>query len=188
MHATMGKSEFDLFKAFVDCSKRYLEFGTGGSTLYAAMTDKDWIVSVESSHGWIAQVAEACSSAATQPQFHHVDIGPTGDWGYPTDASYQQNWHTYSRSIWQHAPHSHEADFCFIDGRFRVACFLQALINTESSLIAFHDYADRPHYHVVQAHAVEIARAQRLSVFMRNRSWHRDAIATLIGEYAIDPR
>ena len=165
----MERDERSLFESFVNCSQRFLEFGSGGSTWIAAGKKKEWIISVDSSQQWLQKVADETKNSPTKPELVYVDIGPIREWELPADEGRRSAWPDYHTKIWTR-PESSEADFYFVDGRFRVACALQCLLHAEpGALIAVHDYSDRPYYHVVQKFAREIAVASRMSIFIRSR-------------------
>ena len=161
----MSAKEAELFLAFVRNSKNYVEFGSGGSTCMATKYVRNSVISVDSSREWHDKVLTACESSAIKPQLSYVDIGPTGDWGYPTDQNTKHMWPAYHENIWN-IEGSRNGDLYMIDGRFRVACFAQAVINCKkSALICFHDFASRKQYHCVYEIAREVATVEDLSIF-----------------------
>ncbi len=139
-----------------------LEYGSGGSTLLGARLPGRRVVSVESDAAWAARM-EAILAGTPLPgtaRIHHVDIGPTKDWGRPRrfDPRHLGGYRRYPVSVWQR-PDFEQPDLVLIDGRFRVGCFLATLANTARPVrVLFDDYANRPAYHVVerlvQPHAV----------------------------------
>jgi hypothetical protein len=162
----MSASELILFRSFLAKSARYLEFGCGGSTVLASADGKAWIIAVDSSEEWLQQVATKCATAATRPELVVADIGKVGDWGYPIDPAARPRWAGYHSDVFQKLPKSTEADFVMVDGRFRVACFAQAVLNCPATaLIGFHDFQSRPHYHIVRELGREIAAIEDMSVF-----------------------
>lgn len=161
----MSAEEAALFLSFVRNSRSYVEFGTGGSTVVASRHVQGSIMSVDSSREWLDQVRDACASSQTRPELVFADIGPTGEWGYPTDASTKQHWPDYHSAIWK-MPHSATADLYFVDGRFRVACFAQIVLHCNpDAIIGIHDFSSRPRYHCVREIAREVATAEDISFF-----------------------
>jgi hypothetical protein len=76
-----------------------------------------------------------------------------------------------------------------IDGRFRVACFLQTILHAQNDIIIlFHDYRIRPDYHVVEEVAREIASCLSLSAFRPIAGIARSQIQKLLEKYEFDPR
>jgi hypothetical protein len=145
----MSAAELGLLASFLRCAQHYFEFGAGGSTCLAA-----------------SLVAQSVTAEPRKPQLIHVDIGPIRDWGYPADDTAREKWPVYHDGVWEH-PRAKSADLFLVDGRFRVACFMQIILHTgPDSLIAIHDFASRKEYHVVREVAREIARSEDLAVFM----------------------
>lgn len=161
----MSSDEAALFLSFVRNSRIYVEFGTGGSTVVASRHVQSSILSVDSSREWLDQVRTACAPNQTQPELIFVDIGPIGEWGFPTDASTKKRWPDYHSAIWK-MPESTAADLYFVDGRFRVACFAQIVLHCNpNAIIGIHDFTSRPKYHCIREIAREIATAGDISFF-----------------------
>ncbi len=57
----MEASEQALLETFLRSSRRYMEFGSGGSTVLAAGLVAESVVSVDSSTEWIDRVVAACA-------------------------------------------------------------------------------------------------------------------------------
>jgi hypothetical protein len=75
-----------------------------------------------------------------------------------------------------------------IDGRFRVACFMQVLLHgRESSLIMFHDYRFREWYHAVAEVGQEIAVVESLSLFKRRRGVDDGRVREILAAYELNP-
>ena len=161
----MSDEEAALFLSFVRNSRNYVEFGAGGSTVVASKHVQSSILSVDSSCDWLDQVRTACASSRTRPELIFVDIGPTAEWGFPTDPAMKPRWPDYHSAIWK-MPHSAAADLYFVDGRFRVACFAQIVLHCNpNAIIGIHDFTSRPKYHCVREIAREIATAGDMSFF-----------------------
>lgn len=139
-----------------------LEFGCGGSTLVAAQQVQR-IVSVDSDPAWLAKVQAELAGVPVEFTPFHADIGRVGEWGYPTDEARLRDWPRYHVAIWRGLTGSPDA--VLIDGRFRVACLLQSIIHAKPDCIfLFHDFVDRPHYHVVLRHADVLAQIDTMAV------------------------
>lgn len=122
-----------------------------------------------------------------KPTLVHVDIGETGDWGYPVNKLKMDRWPKYHGAIWSD-PGASEADFYMVDGRFRVACFMQAVLRARAdSFIAIHDFANRSRYHVVREVAREVAVSENLSVFTRKPDFDRQRAAAILDQHALNP-
>jgi hypothetical protein len=186
----MAPDEWKAFTGFVRCARRYVEFGAGASTVLAAALVADRVVAFDSSQNWLAQVAEACRARETRitPTLCHIDIGETGEWGFPKDATKRDRWPLYYTSMWDDGRLA-EADLYLVDGRFRLACFAQVLLHcADHAFIAFHDYASRPHYHRAASLAREVLRVDNLSIFMRAPGFDRELALGLVADHAHDPR
>jgi hypothetical protein len=189
MTPRMSEAEVSLFQSFLGCSENYFEFGAGGSTCFAAKLVKTSVTSIDSSKQWIDDVAKYCVDirAPIKPELIYVDIGPTGDWGFPIDDAQQEKWPTYHGSTWCN-PAVSQTDLYLVDGRFRVACFMQIVLHCRpDALIVIHDFASRPYYHVVRDVAREIATAEDLSVFQPLQQDVRDRAQTILWEYQFNP-
>ena len=134
MQMTPGESQ--LFEHFVGKAVRYLEFGSGGSTIAALSSASiESVHSVESDPAWIERMQSVLSIQEAHKSgrlhMHHADIGPVKRWGHPSDSGSTKKWPNYSWRIWQNLPRNF--DCILIDGRFRVACGLVAAIMTASA-------------------------------------------------------
>ncbi len=180
MNVRMDPDEKALFASLFSNVLGYAEFGAGGSTELASSLVSEFVVSVDSSVEWLDKVARACADKRTKPTLVHVDIGPIGDWGHPKDNSKRAVWPLYSLAPWSSTPAA-RADLFLIDGRFRVACFLEALVRCrDDAKIAIHDFAPRAGYHRIRPFVDEIATVGTLSVFQRRKSLDvREAFAVL---------
>ena len=112
--------------------QRYLEFGMGGSTLLAAKADSQ-VVAVDSNTRWVQRVRAhpAMDNAirAGRATLLHADIGPLREWGFPADRSQIAAWPEYIRLPWvAWEARKERPSLIFVDGRFRVACCLSAVV------------------------------------------------------------
>lgn len=161
MQPHMSAAEIALFEQQLAGKTSLLEFGCGGSTLFAARHVRQ-IVSIDSDPAWLAKVGADPALAGCDFTPFHADIGPVGEWGYPADERYIRDWPRYHAAIWRHL--SGAPDAVLIDGRFRVACLLQCLIHGRpDAVLLFHDFINRPHYHAVLRHVEIVAQADSLA-------------------------
>ena len=189
MTPRMSEDECKLFMSVLACSKNYLEFGCGGSTYAAASLVKELILSVDTSIEWIDKVRQACErgDGLKQPEFVHIDIGPTIEWGQPSDSRTRERWPDYHRAIWTR-PESSDADLYMIDGQFRVACFMQILLHScANALIMIHDFSFRTDYHVVKVVAREIAVVDSLSLFVRRADRNDTHVREILAAHEYNP-
>ena len=190
MQITMTPEEWRTFSGLVGCSRRYVEFGSGASTVLASGLVKESVIAFDSSSHWLDRVAAACreNKTALSPELSVLDIGEIGKWGFPKDESARTRWPDYHSSMWED-PRISAGDLYLIDGRFRVACFAQVLLHAgDDVLVAFHDYALRPHYHRIAEIAREVLCVNDLSVFIRRTGFNRKAALHLLEDHAYDPR
>jgi hypothetical protein len=187
MNVAMSRNERLLFESFVNCSRRYLEFGSGGSTWLAAANLKQWLITIDSSQEWLKNVEGNTAKSATKPETVFVDIGPVGMWGTPIDSASKDKWPGYHEAIWEREQ-SANADLYFVDGRFRVASAVQCLLHSApGALIAIHDFSDRPQYHIIRELAREISIVERLSIFVTPGSLDRKLANSILEEHRYNP-
>jgi len=181
----MTNSEQALLKSFYQAAKSYLEFGAGGSTVFAAQY-VGRIITVESSSEWLNKVAVQIPGNV-RFSAHLADIGPVRDLGYPLDDKSREQWPAYSTSVW-HKPDAHACDLYLIDGRFRVCCFAESLIRAKNgAIILIHDFENRPQYHVVKALCRNVAIAENLSAFVKDNSSDLARAKAVANEYRFVP-
>jgi hypothetical protein len=188
MEVRVSEDEKALFATLLAPAASYVEFGCGGSTVFALSHMHGQVISQDSSREWLDTVAAECTAQQLgNPTLIFADIGPTGEWGRPVDEECRDRWPAYSRDIWQHVG-AELADLYLVDGRFRIACFLEVLLHCrQDALIMFHDFAPRPEYHIVKEFAREIARASTLSVFVRRESFHHERLFKVLQGARYDP-
>lgn len=149
---TLPAAEAAVLREAYGRAKVILEYGSGGSTVYAAHQPGKLIFSVESDRDWAINlqykidVADLPSLAIV----YHVDIGPTGAWGRPINESSWRQFHNYPTAVWSER-FFRPPDVILIDGRFRPACFVAACLRaTQPTTVLFDDYVERPDYHVIE--------------------------------------
>ncbi|MEX0971054.1 MAG: hypothetical protein WD046_11485 [Paracoccaceae bacterium] len=159
--------EAALLGAELSRAKTVLEYGAGGSTFLALECGVAHIISVESDTKWATRINAALGARfdADRFQIHHADIGATGAWGYPKNQTQFQRYPAYAAAPYDFPAFQHP-DLVVIDGRFRVACFLSAMLRcTRPVRLVFDDYRDRPYYHWVERYAAPVETAGRMAVF-----------------------
>ena len=161
MKIAMSDAEITLLEAVLKPTRRYLEYGCGGSTIFA-LNHVDHVASVDSHPEWIENVRKE-AGADDRLDIRFADIGPVKDWGYPMDDAPREKLDNYllaSKDLIANR------DFVFVDGRFRVACFAYAYVNGHTGPIGLHDYRSRNWFHVVETFADPIAEAEDFTVFL----------------------
>jgi hypothetical protein len=127
------------------------------------------------------------SVTRVMPILVYAHIGPTREWGYPEDEELKDCYPGYSLDVWE-IDEARNADLCLIDGRFRVACFLNTMLRCRGDvIIMFHDYRDRTVYHIVSRFADEVARVNDLSVFRPRKTYDADDLRSVIEKFQFSP-
>ena len=73
-----------------------------------------------------------------------------------------------------------------IDGRFRVACFLNSLLNADpNTIILFDDYINRPHYHIVEEFLKPTQSCGRQACFVVPKTLNKDKIKEMYNQFLI---
>jgi hypothetical protein len=168
--------EFYVFGGSGEVARRYfsearviLEYGSGGSTLFAAERGKT-IVSVESDPEWLAKLMAEADTRALPGTILPLgaEIGTTIEWGYPENEARWRDWPEYAMLPWRTCERRKlEPDLVFIDGRFRVGCFIASCVFcSRPTRLLFDDFGEREHYHIVKDlfEPVEIV-DNRLAIF-----------------------
>ncbi len=126
-----------------------LEYGSGGSTVLAAKLGVR-VISVESDPAWADRLRAHLAGFSTTAVVHHVDIGPTKEWGRPSNRHGSARFHRYPLSVWDR-PDLGTPDLVLIDGRFRAACLAAVMLRaTRPTTVLFDDYTPRRYYHMVE--------------------------------------
>ncbi|WP_338671021.1 hypothetical protein V8Z79_08130 [Pantoea dispersa] len=179
----MSENEIRLFERIVGESGRYFEFGSGGSTklvarhnlaVYGVESDLQWTKNLKKETGCLCKV-------------EYVNIGPTKEWGYPIDNSSREKFPLYSESILNY---EEAFDLILVDGRFRVACTLNAIKHTilrrgdlSKTIIFIHDFWNRPAYHLVLDFLDLFIREDSAGAFKIKSGIDMKYINKLLGEY-----
>lgn len=175
----------------------YLEFGTGGSTVLAAMHGVPF-VSVESDKHYLKAVKNKIKSVGRYDEqkqtYIAADIGLTEAWGAPVmqRATPQRvkKWRNYPQAPWASMERLPGPYLVLVDGRFRVACALSAakFFNGKEGQILIDDYVDREHYRVVERHLELKRRCGRMALFAPRANMDPKALDADIEKYCADWR
>lgn len=144
----MHENEIKLFSSCILNSNELLEFGCGGSTIHALNKNINIrITSVETDSAYIEKMKNNINNNQLlkgRCKLIHANIGEVKDWGNPVNRDDMLKWLNYTVNLW---PKFSECfDSVFIDGRFRLATSLFALIYIPNALHIFHDFTVRSHY------------------------------------------
>lgn len=178
-----GMAAFEYYVAAASC---YVEYGAGGSTLHAVRMGAHHVVSVDSSKNWIDMIKQSLSGAA-DVDLLYCDIGPVGDWGRPINNEGLRAYHAYMAAPWKVVREkSLDPKLVFIDGRFRVACFLYSLIcAAPGTIVLFDDYVNRCNYHVVEEFCGRRESFGRMAMFQVGKDYSLPRLVERIAEYSI---
>lgn len=176
----MTAKEVERYSACLADADSILEFGCGGSTALAVSLGVRHIWSVESDGAWIDKLrAEPDLSSAEQNGrlvFHQPKIGSTGAWGKPTDVAQKYTWYAYHSDVWKLLD-SKALDVVFVDGRFRMACALQAAARVrDNCLVVVHDFWRRERYSRILEHFDTVDRVDQLAVLRVKKPRDQNAI------------
>lgn len=166
-------------------SLNILEYGTGGSSFLFTENPLNFLVACETSSQWLDKLKMGLKAHGRRNFLPvHMNIGPTVDWGMPLCIESQN--HLFQEAVKMPSKIcrgiSFVPDFVLIDGRFRVACFLEALsLCQPGCLILFDDYAERPEYHVVEKLVPVFKMVGRAALFRpcQNFPLARDLLSSL---------
>ncbi|MDF1801348.1 hypothetical protein [Thalassovita sp.] len=148
---TLPDAEAQALRLAYNEAEVVLEYGSGGSTLVAAELGKT-VFSVESDLDWAQMMRDwfLVNPGLGQVEIIHADIGPTKEWGHPSDHSAWRQFPAYPLAVWDRKDFQ-QPDVVLVDGRFRVGCALATAFRTTRRVtLLFDDYAKRDHYHVVE--------------------------------------
>lgn len=175
LQAAMTDGEAAVLRECFSKAASLVEFGCGGSTLMAVRSPSlRRIWSVESDPAWIGKLrAEpeiATAEQAGRLRLLGADIGGVGEFGFPRDKTNRDAWPRYYESVWDDAA-AIDADLVLIDGRFRVACALEAIARCRPhAILLFHDFWNRTPYHPALAFTDWLGSCDSLAILRRKPS------------------
>lgn len=154
----MSKKEKTLLANVYSKANSIGEWGMGSSTLIAKHTGVKKLHAIDSSFTWVNKM----KSLINEYNLTWINIGNVKEWGYPKDKSRMKHWYTYSQSMIR------GLDVYLVDGRFRVACAAQALLN-KNAYVLIHDF-QRKEYKVVLTIANILTQVETLAVLKRKHN------------------
>ena len=164
----MSRRELALYRHLIQDRSAIVEFGCGGSTLQTLKYSKAILYSVESDSDWIERLLKRGRIRRAvrnrRLQFHHADLGPVRKFGYPVFSPTSEQAARYHSLIWAKVEGA-TIDLVLIDGRFRVACAIEALRHCPKAAIVIHDFWNRPEYHPLLPALSCLDRADSMGVF-----------------------
>jgi hypothetical protein len=189
----MKHDEYLLFKELCSSKKVFLEYGSGGSTIYFLKKNKD-VFSVESNPGFYSfmkSIQMVKDSLDKKLHYRFIDLGATDVWGKPLTNDNNSYWAEYYSRIWKDInPATDKVDVIFIDGRFRICCCLYSILklveyNWKDTVLIIHDFWRRKKYHVVLEFLEEIKSASDLASFRIKENIDIEEVKKKIQEYAL---
>ena len=169
-----------LWVALVHSIERYAEWGVGESTEFVLRSTSCRVRAVDTSAEWLERTVGLRNS---DPRVNgiHVDLGPVEKWGRPTSYRHQHRINDYLIGPFDE---HFDPEAVLVDGRFRVACFLSALLHgSPGMLIVFDDYVPRERYHIVERVLAPVARSGRQAVFVRPEAIDVSAVKDLLVDF-----
>jgi hypothetical protein len=168
-----------------------VEFGCGASTVLLLRNGVGAVDSVDSQPAWVSRVSDEPDAAEAlrtgRLRMHCIDIGPTRKWGHPVGDESKARWPQYAQAVWQ-AALPLPVDFVLVDGRFRVACALMALLKVRPDALAFHDFWTRLEvYGEILPFFDVVGRAGSLAILAPRQHPDPTRIETLLRRYLSDP-
>ena len=189
----MKPDEYQLFKKICRDKKVFIEYGSGGSTIYLLKNNKR-IFSVESNpefFGFMNSLPLVRKSVDKNLTYKFVDLGATNKWGEPLSSENSINWPEYYAGIWSSIdPARDKVDVIFIDGRFRVSCCLYSILkvieyNWTDTTFVIHDFTKREVYKSVLQFLEEVASSRTLASFKLKAGINVEDVKAKLEEYAL---
>jgi len=193
----MTECEIACYERLLAGSSYVIEYGCGGSTILAVSARVRRIVSVEADPNWLAKLRQEPeiieAEASRRLTFKFVDIGPVGNWSYPTDDSQRKQWPRYPAAAWRRTFRDRllraKPDLVLIDGRFRVACAVETATHAaRGTVVVIHDFCNRPQYAIVGEFLEEADRIDKMALFRAPGGLSRRARNTLLTRYGHEPQ
>jgi hypothetical protein len=129
--------------------KSLLEFGSGGSTKYFSRYALS-VTSIESDRNFARNIVRQCTEIPNI-EVKYSNIGPTKSYGQPISVLrpfMKRRYLQYALIPWTFV--GAKFDVVLVDGRFRVSCAMQSVINNPKPfLLIVDDYVNRTEYSVI---------------------------------------
>jgi hypothetical protein len=189
--ATMSRRETALYRSVVRNASGIVEFGCGRSTLLALRHSQATIYSVDNDRDWIERLLNRrrvrCAVKSRRLCFHHSDLGPVSEWGWPVSGLSANRTATYCSAVWSRIRNAN-IDVVLVDGRFRVACVVEALRRRRTATIVIHDFWNRPHYHDILPVLLCTDRVDTLGIFVARADLRPEFLDQQFLKSQLDPR
>jgi len=180
----MYAEEIRLLQYHLRRAKKYLEFGSGESTKYAARLSLP-TVSVENDKEFLEnlQTHSAIWFAMRQGflNFYYVYLGRTKKWGRPYENEKPKaSWSLYSSGVFD--LYGTGFDLVLVDGRFRVACMAQSLLRTHATVMV-HDFWHREDYKIILTAIDRPEQCQSMALFFPDTKRSTQLLKDLAEEF-----
>lgn len=193
MYSTLNEDcERKLLYDVIKDSKFYLEFGSGGSTFDALKLIKNGkICSIESSLDWFNYMQRwdfiKKNIKNNKLDYCYFNIGKTGDWGTPIEDNKKAIFPNYYSIL--ATEYAKNVDTILIDGRFRVACALNAILYLKPSVkILIHDFSNREYYQIILKYCNVLRTAGTLYELSIKENLDKNELIADIDNYKFDFR
>jgi hypothetical protein len=188
----MQLSEYLLLKETFKNKKTFLEFGSGGSTIFLLKNRKK-VFSVESNkqfYNYMRSINLVKKSLGSNLDYKLIDLGATNIWGKPIEAESEVTWSNYYCEVWEHITSKDNIDVIFIDGRFRICCCLYSILkvleyNWNDTVFVIHDFWRRKKYHIILKFLDEIKSSKDLATFRVKDNINIEEVRQMIDESAL---
>ena len=188
----MTENEIKLFEKYLKNSKKYLEFGSGGSTYFAIQNGVDKITSIETDLKWMNRLKKnkKISSKIKNDELNLIYHDINCNWcehiswnknQRKMEETMKLSWKKYS-DLTENL--NYIPDLVLNDGRFRVVSLLKIYNKIdENTIILFHDYKDRSQYHIIENFFTEIENCEKLFVFKKRDNIDYELLKSIIEKY-----
>lgn len=176
-------------KEMIQNSIFFLEYGSGGSTIYASNYCKK-IISVETDYNFFKKMKKL---NLTNTNLIYINLGKTLNYGVPKKGEtllFINNFNnSYCKKPW-HQMDIKNPDLVLIDGRYRVASALYSIFKNENNdcNYIFDDYLNRPFYHIIEKYIDITEVCDNTIIFKKSHKSNLNEISELINIYYNDYR
>jgi hypothetical protein len=177
MEEFMSSKEKEVFRRYLSNCSNYFEFGSGGSTYRASITPNiKTITTVESDKVF----SEKIKKSLPKIDMIYIDIGPTREFGNPSNRSKIHLWKNYPNAV---KNCKENTDLVLVDGRFRVACALTVCLELPDSTVIVHDFNNRLQYHCILPYFDFIESIDTIVVLKPKAKFDREKCLTLLNKH-----
>lgn len=165
-----------LWLSYINSSTRYFEWGSGFTTRVADKVASR-VTSIEGSRSWFEDMKKHNFSGRTK--LIYVDVGKTGSFSWPEN---KLGGHDYIRAI------KKKQDVILVDGRWRVACAIQAFSFLDANgKLMIHDFGRKQYQPINLFYKQEIV-VDDLAVFRKRDNVSEHDLHTYRLRFEGDPQ